>query len=359
MTKRKIHAYVPAVALCLLCSCGGQEKKCTTTHSVEVTTPVRLGNSITRSYSGTVREANEISLGFKTAGQIEHIYANEGDHVKKGELLASLDDSDYKLGVEALQIQYDQLADEVGRTRRLYEQKSVSANDYEKATAGLEQLGVQLKANQKKLEYTKLYAPADGVIQSVNFSKAEMVDAGTPMFTFLDISHLEVKTDITTDAYRHIGSVTDYSCRTTSDTGETRTYHMEFLSISPKADGNQLYSLRLKFKDMPDRQITPGMNIEVLLTFSNNGNETCGMSVPAGAVFKSNDTTCVWVLKADSTVEKREVKVGKSLTGETMTVESGLDGTEQVVRAGVRALHDGEKVSVIEQPEKSNVGGLI
>ena len=81
------------------------------------------------------QEAHEVSLGFKTAGQIESILVQEGDFVRKGQLLASLDDSDYLLGVEAAQIQYDQLQDEVGRLRKLYESKSVSGNDYQKALA--------------------------------------------------------------------------------------------------------------------------------------------------------------------------------------------------------------------------------
>ena len=140
-------------------------------------------------HSGIVREAHTISLGFKTAGQIERIHVREGDYVRQGQLLAELDDADYRLGVEALQIQYDQLEDEVERTKRLFDQKSVSVNDYEKAVAGLRQLGVQLQVNKNKLDYTKLYAPIDGYVQSVNFSPAEMVDAGTALFTLLDMSY--------------------------------------------------------------------------------------------------------------------------------------------------------------------------
>ena len=128
---------------------------------------------------GIVREAHTISLGFKTAGQIERICVKEGDYVRRGQLLAELDNADYRLGVEALQIQYDQLEDEVGRTKQLFDRKSISANDYEKAVAGLRQLGVQLQVNKNKLDYTKLYAPTDGYVQSVNFSPAEMVDAGS------------------------------------------------------------------------------------------------------------------------------------------------------------------------------------
>ena len=144
------------VVIGMLCACGQSSHENSTIRSVALTEPVRLEASHVISHPGIVREAHTISLGFKTAGQIERIHVREGDYVRQGTLLAELDDADYRLGVEALQIQYDQLKDEVGRTKQLFDQKSVSANDYEKAVAGLRQLGVQLQVNKNKLDYTKL-----------------------------------------------------------------------------------------------------------------------------------------------------------------------------------------------------------
>lgn len=356
--RRKKLLCMPALLICLLCSCNEHKKTSLPVHSVEVTNPTPSCKTITKSYSGIVREAHEISLGFKTAGQIKRIHVEEGKYVRKGELLAELDDEDYKLGVEALQIQYDQLKDEVARTRKLFEQKSVSANDYEKASAGLRQLGVQLQVNKNKLEYTRLYAPEDGYIQSVNFSPAEMVDAGTAIFTFLDVSHLEVKTDLPSNTFKNIDNVASYDCMVSSEKG-SQTYPMDFLSLSPKADGNQLYQLILKFREKPERQITPGMNIEVRLTINEGNNSKDGFKIPACSIFKSSDNSCVWVLKEDSTIEKRIITIDNNFSGEQVAVTKGLDGTEKIVRAGVNSLQEGEKVTVIEQPEKSNVGGLI
>ena len=356
--KRKKMLCLPALLICLLCSCSEQKKTSLPVHSVEVTNPTPSCKTITKSYSGIVREAHEISLGFKTAGQIKRIHVEEGKYVRKGELLAELDDKDYKLGVEALQIQYDQLKDEVARTRKLFEQKSVSANDYEKASAGLRQLGVQLQVNKNKLEYTRLYAPEDGYIQSVNFSPAEMVDAGTAMFTFLDVSHLEVKTDLPSNTFKNIDNIASYDCMVSSEK-ESQTYPMDFLSLSPKADGNQLYQLILKFREKPERQITPGMNIEVRLTINKGNNSKDRFKIPACSIFKSSDNSCVWVLKEDSTIEKRIITIDNNFSGEQVAVTKGLNGTEKIVRAGVNSLQEGEKVTVIEQPEKSNVGGLI
>lgn len=104
---------------------------------VTLTDPVALESNQVITHTGIVREAHSISLGFKTAGQIKRIFVEEGDSVQQGTLLAGLDDTDYRLGVETLQIQYDQFKDEVERTTQLFGEKSVSDNDYEKAVAGL------------------------------------------------------------------------------------------------------------------------------------------------------------------------------------------------------------------------------
>lgn len=336
-------------------SCGDAPQGGSTVHSVMVTTPEAMEGTVVKNYSGIVREAHTINLGFKTPGQIERILVAEGDYVHKGQLLAELDDADYRLGVEALQIQYDQLKDEVGRTEQLYRQKSISANDYEKATAGLRQLGVQLQANKNKLNYTKLYAPTDGYIQAVNFSPAEMVDAGTALFTLLDVSRMEVVADIPVAEYQQRDRFTRYFSRVAGSASELP---MQLLSLTPKADGNQLYQLRLAFVGQPDKQLTAGMNVEVGIVMADT-TATTGVVVPLCAVFRDGDTSCVWVLGADSTLVKQQVMLdGNDVQGRAV-IREGLTGNEQIVRAGVNMLQQGEKVHVIERPSKTNVGGLL
>lgn len=158
----------------LLLTNGCTEKPTQTfIRSVMLTTPIPSGAESIKNFSGVVQESHNIGLGFKTAGQIEKIYVKEGDYVKKGQLIAQLDHTDYQLGVQALEIQYKQLEDEVKRTEALYRSKSISINDYEKAQAGLQQLKVQLQVNRNKLAYTRLHAPTNGYIQSVNFAPSK------------------------------------------------------------------------------------------------------------------------------------------------------------------------------------------
>ena len=340
-----------------LCACNKSPHEKSDIRSVTLTEPVLLESTHVINHSGIVREAHTISLGFKTAGQIERIHVHEGDYVRQGQLLAELDDADYRLGVEALQIQYDQLKDEVERTKLLFDQKSVSANDYEKAFAGLRQLGVQLQVNKNKLDYTKLYAPTDGYIQSVNLSSAEMVDAGTALFTLLDVSHMEIVTDIPIDEYRQRDFFTGFYCKVA---GIEKEFPMKLLSYTPKADGNQLYQLRLIFTGQPDKQLTAGMNAEIGIVMEDESRMT-RYTVPLCAVFRDNDRNepSVWVFEADSTVSKRSIVLDGTDTEGRAVVVSGLTGEEHIIRSGVNALQEGQRVRVIEKPSKTNIGGLL
>lgn len=322
--------------------------------SVYVANPEGGAASSIQTFTGVVEEDENISLGFKTAGQLKRIFVKEGDHVRAGQLLAELDDADYSLGVEALQIQYDQLKDEVDRATRLFEKRSMSANDYEKALAGLRQLGVQLQVNKNKLAYTKLYAPASGIIESVNFSPAEMVDAGTAVFNMISKGMLKVVCDIPAKTYFRKDDITAVSC---SSPHTVNVMPLRITSIVPKADSNQLYRLRMTVDGPAASGLTSGMNVEVAVEMG--GKDTPGYLIPSSAVFKSDDRTCVWVLNADSTVSARTVVLSGELDGDKVTVDSGLEADDAIVRAGVSMLHEGDKVRVIERASETNVGGLL
>lgn len=339
----------------MLCACGRSSHEHSGIRSVVLTNPVLLESTNIINYSGIIHEAHTISLGFKTAGQIKRIHAREGNYIRQGELLAELDDADYRLGVEALQIQYDQLKDEVERTSQLFNQKSISANDYEKAVAGLKQLGVELQVNKNKLDYTRLYAPTDGYVQSVNFSPAEMVDAGTAVFTLLDVSRMEVVADIPVSEYRQRNRFVRYYCKAV---GIDQELPMKLLSFTPKADGNQLYQLRLTFMEQPDKQLTAGMNVEIGIVVADTVSAP-GVAVPLHAVFRDKESVCVWVFRQDSTVSKRHIVLGNTDSEGRAVVIEGLTGEERIVRAGVNVLQEGQRVRVVEKTSKTNIGGLL
>lgn len=348
--------FIWGAALSLLCAaCTPDPAREAQVRSVYVTRPAALTSGRVLTYPGVVQAAHDVSLGFKTAGQLTHVYVREGDAVRPGQLLATLDDADYRLGVEALEVQYGQLEDEVSRLRRLFAQKSVSANDFEKAEAGLKQLGVQLQASRNKLAYTRLYAPTAGRVQAVNFAPAEMVDAGTPVFTLLDESRMEVVADVPADVFRRGGHPDGYGVRFGADGDEVP---LTFYSLTPKADGNQLCQLRLALPARTGARPVPGTNVEVVVHVADTAAVT-GYALPLSAVFEAGGQACVWVLRSDSTLVRRTVRLAPEADGGQAVVVAGLAGSERVVRAGAATLKEGEKVRVLAPPAATNVGGLL
>ena len=343
---------LPSIGL-LLAGCGSPQTE-QTIHSVLLTRPIQADAGQTLCFSGIVREAGDISLGFKTAGQISRIAVNEGDFVRQGQLIATLDDADYKLGVEALQVQYDQLSNEVKRVEQLYKGKSVSANDYEKAVAGLKQLGVQLQVNRNKLDYTRLHAPVSGYVREVNFDEAEMVNAGTPVISLLDIDGMEVELDVPAAVYRKQTEISSISCRISD---REQPMDMKLLSLTPKADATQLSRMRLGFASAPNASLTAGMNVRTELHLA-SADSTHTFALPLRSVFQEQEKSYVWTLSGDSLINKVEISIQEiDPTGRVLV--TGLKGNESVVRAGVHALQEGEKVRVIAEDNDTNVGGLL
>lgn len=343
------------MALSILCACSDKQQE-QSPHSVMLVSPDNVGTEKIRTFSGVVEEAKEINLGFKVAGQVNRLYVKEGDHVRQGQLVATLDDADYRLGAEALQIQYDQLSAEVGRMKQLHAGKGMSDNDYEKAIAGMQQVKVQLQTALNKIQYTRLYAPVDGYIQRVNTEQSEMVNAGTPVITLLNMNGMEVKTDIPADIYARRDSFGEIICKAVAQDG--KEYAMKPVNIVPKADGTQLYRMRLTFVGSPDKTLTAGMNVEIGIQLSGSSTSDT-FSLPLSCIFQEEEDTFVWTVDKDSVIHKTKVSIqGTSPNGEAV-IGDGLAGNDQVVKAGVNSLHDGEKVKIINNGSKTNKGGLL
>ncbi len=101
------------------------------------------------------------------------------------------------------------------------------------------------------------------------------------------------------------------------------------------------------------------MNVAVAIATGGNGNG--GVAVPSSAVFDNGGKAAVFVYNpADSTITATPVTItGTGNADGTLTVTSGLDASQSIVRAGVHHLRDGEKVNVIAPASTTNAGNLL
>ena len=341
---------ISLAAVSLLTACGGNEKETNEekVRNVMTVLPLNRQEAAVKNFSGVVKENSTVSLSFRTPGQIMRILVKEGAHVSKGQLLATLDTKDYQLQVDAAQTQYDQLKNEVERMRKLHEANSLSGNDFEKATSGLEQLRIKLQNAKNQLSYTQLTAPISGTIQKVNFEPSEMVSAGLPVIDLIDTRSIEVEVNIPNDVYRFLSNTTEAYCIAAGE-----RYNLHKKSVLAKADANQLFTVKYTI----DGQLSPGVNVDVYIEVG-GGLTVSGLSIPAHAIFEDGGKTYVWVVEQGNIVKRHAITVNKVDSEGMAVVESGLSATDQVVKAGVKALHEGDKVKIVTQ-RNTNVGDLL
>ena len=132
-------------AVTIIAGCRQEYKNDRTIRNVMLSEVTSLSENTTINYPGIVEEASKTTASFMADGKINRLYVKEGDRVRKGQLLATLDDSDYRIGVSQLEAQYNQMTKEKERMDAMFQRHNIAPNDYEKFEAGYEQVKLQLE----------------------------------------------------------------------------------------------------------------------------------------------------------------------------------------------------------------------
>lgn len=326
----------------MLYGCKEKNNSSPSFRTVRITTPKSFAQSSPEGYSGIIEEGKNVNASFMADGRLKSLSVKEGDRVRKGQLLASLDDTDYNIGVNQLKTQLNQMTQEKKRMDEMYARHNVAPNDYEKFSAGYEQLKLQLEMAENKLGYTRLYSPSDGYVSEKYGEPGELVGAGTPIFKITDDSKLTANVDMPVEVYINRNNITEITGHTPAFPDQPIPLTIE--SFTPDPSNNMLYKMKLLIPSNYAKNLTSGMNIRVEIT-SNTGNNV-GDLVDARSVFDINGKKFVWVYNpSDSTIHKQEVNVMGSPRGDKLNV-SGLTNGQMIVETGVKQLYEGEKVNI-------------
>lgn len=333
-----------------------QNFACSHTDSKDSQEPVRnvipvapqpIGENRSGEYSGIVEEGKNVNAAFMADGRITKVLVKEGDRVRKGQILATLDDTDYQIGVNQLRTQYKQMTEEKKRLDEMYARHNVAPNDYEKFLAGYEQLGLQLKMTENKLGYTKLESPSDGYVSEKFMEPGELVGAGTPIVKITDDSRLVANVDLPLNVYLEKDKIA--ATYGLSPLFPDEKIPLTIESFTPDASNNMLYHMKLTMPAAYARKFSPGMNLRIGIDISTDTDN--GYLIPARAVFEENGITNVWVINpSDTTIHKRQVETRGTPEGKMITVR-GLSGNDMIVETGVKQLYDGEKVNLVKKSD--------
>lgn len=305
------------------------------------------------SYSGRMKAVSEINVAFKISGTIEKVPVEVGQHVRKGQLIAVVDQRDYLTQFTATEAEYSQIKADANRVMELYKRGSASASENDKATYGLQQITAKYNAHKNALADTRLLSPIDGFIQKKLFEPGETIGAGMPVISMISGNKPEVEINITVSDFTRIGQVQSYTAIFDAIPG--KEFPLEVIGVTQKANLNQLYTLRLKIRDLDKSIITPGMAVNVILKFANSTDER--VTIPISSIFKRGENTLVWIYK-NGQVHSRPVVVSEIIDNGKAIIKEGISDAEMVVTAGVHSLKEGERVKPMDQITSTNIGGI-
>ena len=379
-------------AVFLLGACGKSKDKETTIkkkpRSVRYIVAANENPEYKRIFSGNITSEIESQLSFRVNGTIVKKYVKLGDYVKKGQVLAELDNEDYKLSFENSRAQYENSRagvaeaeaglksaeasfinskNEFSRIEKLYYDDNVSKSDYDTAKANrdvseaelvqakaskkaaeasLKASSMQLAQDKLNLEYTKLIAPQDGFIVSEESEENETVSSGTPIYIVSLGDKLETETFIPENLVGNLTRGQEVTVELSVLPGKIFRGEVKEIGSSSSGYGNSYPVKAILLEN--DSQIKPGMSTKITFDFSkNNSNE---IIVPLSALGQdASKNKFVYILtditEGIATVKKAVVTLGKTYS-EGVAVTGGIKVGEFIVSSGVSQISEGQEVAL-------------
>lgn len=343
--------------LCLA-SCGKPqdtakeaEKKEARTTLVTVTQLKNNPIEVTESAVGTLESLTDPTIAAEVAARVVNIHVNVGQRVSQGQLIATLDATDFGLQrneaqteVLRIQAQLENQKKIVARNQTLVEKKFISQTVVDSDTAQLNVLQEQLKGAQARISSinhtsgkTKIYAPVSGVVETRVASKGDFVKIGDPLMQIISNQKLRAHLPFP----EHIGAKLKAGLKVrlatpTSDKVVETVIHELKLLI---AEDSRTIDVIADIQNAPDWQPGATVNGTVIL-----GEEKSALMVPEQSVVMRPAGEVVYVVR-NNTAYQAMVKTGLRQNG-LVEVQSGLNANDTIVVDGAGFLTDNTPVKI-------------
>lgn len=308
-------------------------------------------------YAGTVQSRYEVDQAFRVAGKVAQRKVDVGQFVHEGDILAVLDDSDYRLAEEAARQQWSaavtqarQAESDRKRLGSLKSDGSVSVADDEHAHSGAqtaqaaeEAQARQLELARNRLKYTTLRASRSGVVTAVRFEVGQVLAEGLPVVAIADPGAPEIVIDVPED---QVAAFKSARFKASMASAPADFFEVSLREISPQAAA-QTRTYRARLKPVGARPLPLGAT--ATLVTDRAVSDVHAAAIPATALTQANGHPAVWVVK----------RAGKEPIGSVdlmpvavlgyrndLALVSGLPAGGQVVTAGVQKMAPGLKVAL-------------
>lgn len=288
-------------------------------------------------FTGTVEADVVNNIAPQQPSRIKDIKVDVGDHVKKGDVLVTLD----KSSLEQIKVQLENAKDEYERTDKLYKAGGASKSEWD---ARRMQYNVTKTTYENLVENTTLISPISGIVTARNYDMGDMYSGAQPVLVVAQIKPVKIKINVSESLFSKVK--VGMPVYVTFDAYGDEKFEGKVSLIYPTINAaTHTFQVEVSLSNK-DERVRPGMYARVTLPYAKRSN----VVVPDRAVQKlmgSGDRYVFIYDAADSTVRYSKVELGRRM-GAEFEVLSGVESGEIVVTTGHLRLTDGCKAVLVK-----------
>ena len=304
-------------------------------------------------YIGSLYFSERGLLASEVAGVIDNVNVKEGQRVKKGELLATLNSDllsneivSKEGALKQARAQYEKIQKDFSRFKTLYESESVSFKEYEDALfdmqaqkGNMESISYALELLKTQKRKKSIIAPYDGVILQKLLSQGEWVNAGAGVFNIAKITPLEATFEVPFAILRALKVGDSLKVRIAN-----QMYNAKISAKIPLGDTKaRTFPVKLAIDD-PKQELIEGL--EVRASFDVESDESV-LLVPRDSILPTLEGNVIFIINGKSAKKVAiEVKGYKDLNAYIVPLDWNLSVKDKVIIAGVERLSDGDKIEI-------------
>ena len=329
-----------------LTGCGENSKSKNPEEKENAAIPIEVSvvekGKISAVFSGTanLEAEEEATVVAKVAGLVKSIFVEEGDFVKKGQVLAKLDDEKPLFKLNQARANLNKSKNEMERNEKLFRQNLISAEAFDKIKYECESIKATFDLARLEVNYTSIKAPINGVVSTRFIKEGNMININDPTFHITDFDPLNAVLYV---PERHMNKLEkEQSVDFTVDAITDLMFTGSIKRISPVVDPNSGTIKVTVEVDDPQGKLKPGMFGRVNIIYDTHEKT---LLVPKEAVLIEDRESSVFVVR--DTLAFRQIVFSGYVNVTHMEIVSGLNAGDTIVTIGQSSLKDSSKILII------------
>jgi membrane fusion protein (multidrug efflux system) len=340
----KFLSFIALIVVLSISACKSKPEEKTEAGKYNVTNPLRMDTSFTKEYVAQIQSIQNIEVRAKVKGFIETINVDEGQHVKKGQLLFTIRPKEYEVEYTKAKAQVRTAELEMQNVKTLADKGIVSKNELALSVAKLNEIKAEAAMAALYVTYTKITAPFDGIIDRLKFKAGSLIDEGTLLTTLSNNKDVYAYFNVSEQEYLDYKAQASKKEKTVANlllaNNQPHKYKGVIETIEAEFDNNTgTIAFRAKFPN-PDNLLKHGETgkVQLLVNLKNV------LVIPQKATYELQDKIYVYVVDKNNVVKSRNVFIQQKLPN-IYVIGSGLKEDDTILLEGIQSVKEDEKIA--------------